>query len=322
MLLLRLVNQSILQKTFLNHFIPTFVLGLFFSIHVNAVLVEKVLAVVNDSIITMTDIELYKKSLKSGELLEEVLTQDEVKKLLNDKDALLSNLIDKKIIDQEVKKKGFNLSDSQLEKEVRNIYKSHNMTKDELKKALEVKGFSFEEYLAFMGSNIARQNLISQEIASKIKITDSDIANYYYSKNNNAPSSIYQYTVSQLHWDRRKTKEASDALLALKTGKVSFEEMIKKTGGISGKLGTFKPNDFSKAFSVVLNLKPGEFSDVIKSEAGLHILRLDEKELISNPQIEEMKVQLTMELQNKLLQDRLKSWLKEKRSQAFIRINK
>lgn len=310
MLPLRRVKQAIL------------VFIAFFVMQAKAELIEKVLVVVNDSIITMTDLELYKKSLKSGELLEEVLTQDEVKKLLSNKDALLAKLIDKKIFEHEIKAKGFTISDSQLEKEIRNIYKSHNMTEEELKKAIEVKGFSFKEYLDFMRSNIARQNLISQEIAAKITITDSDVVNYYYSKNSNVPASIYQYTISQLHWDENKSSEAYKTLATLEKGEVSFEQLITEVGGSSGKLGTFKPNDFSKEFSVVLSLNQDDFSKVIKSPAGLHILKLDKKELIPNPQIEEMRDTLRAELSDKLLKSRIDSWLREKRSKAFIRINK
>ena len=317
MLLLRLVNPLILSGPILG-----FVFTVFISGHAQALLVEKILVVVNDSIITMTDVELYKKSLKTGELLNEMLSETEIKKLLNDNDALLDKLIDKKIIEHEVKKKGYAITDSQLEKEIRNIYRSYNMTKNELKKALMDKSFSFDEYLSFMRTNIERQNLISQEIASKITITDSDIANYYYSKNSEAPSSIHQYTVSQLYWNGEKLGEAKHALLSLKRGDISFDELVKTVGGSSGKLGTFKPNDFSKEFSAVLDLDPGEFSDVIKSPAGFHILRLDKKELIANPQIEAMRNELTLELSDQLLKARLESWLREKKGKSFIRINK
>ena len=295
---------------------------LFLSSFSEAKLVEKVLAVVNNSIITMADVELYKKHLRSGELLEEVLSKKQIEKLLKDEKALLDKLIDKKIIEHEVQKKGYAITESQLEKEIRNIYKSYNMTGEQLKQTLKTRGFSFDEYKSFMKGNIERQKLIGQEIASKITITDSDIANYYYSKNNLPSRNVYQYTISQIFWDKSKSGEASVALSSLKNGSVSFDDLVKKTGGSSGKLGKFKKDDFSKEFAIVEGLVPGEFSGVIKSPAGLHILRLDQKELIPNSEIAEKQAELRAELMARLLESRLNSWLTEKRSRSFVRINK
>ena len=196
------------------------------------------------------------------------------------------------------------------------------MTKTQLEQALKAQGFSFEDYKAFMKSNMERQSLIAREVASKITIKDSDILNYYYSINKKSRSLTFQYTVSQLFWNHGKLSEAQSALAKLKNNEVSFDDLVKEVGSSSGKLGTFKQNDFSKEFSVVTKLEVGKFSDVIESLAGLHILRLDQKNLITNPEIEEKKEALKAQLYSQLLDNRLDTWLKEKRKSAFVRINK
>ncbi len=287
-----------------------------------AKLVEKVLAIVNDSIITMTDVNNYRKNLRTGELIGEALDKKQVKHLLKDNKALLDKIIDKRIIEHEVKKKGYTVTWSQVDKEIRNVYKSHDMTKTQLEQALKAQGFSFEDYKAFMKSNMERQSLIAREVASKITIKDSDILNYYYSINKKSRSLTFQYTVSQLFWNHGKLSEAQSALAKLKNNEVSFDDLVKEVGSSSGKLGTFKQNDFSKEFSVVTKLEVGKFSDVIESLAGLHILRLDQKNLITNPEIEEKKEALKAQLYSQLLDNRLDTWLKEKRKSAFVRINK
>lgn len=287
-----------------------------------AKLVEKVLAIVNDSMITMTDVDNYRKNLNSGELIGEALDKKQVRHLLKDNNALLDKIIDKRIIEHEVRKKGYTITWDQVEKEIRNIYKSHDMTKAQLEQVLKAQGFSFEDYRTFMKSNIERQNLIAQEIASKIIITDADILNYYYSINKKSRSLTFQYTVSQIFWHHNKLSEAQSALDRLKKNEVSFDDLVKEVGSSSGILGTFKQNDFSKEFSVVTKLEVGNFSDVIESLAGLHVLRLDRKNLIANPEIEEKKPALKAQLYSKLLDSRLNSWLKEKRKSAFVRINK
>ena len=73
----------------------------------------------------------------------------------------------------------------------------------------------------------------------------------------------------------------------------------KKLGGELGwqHRGTGRPGDLDKSFEdAAFKLKPGEISDVVKSEFGFHIIQLEERQDAHVKPLEEVKDQITQQL--------------------------
>src|SRR4051812_15577175 len=112
---------------------------------VHAEIIERIVAVVNDEIITLTDMNKYAERIKSGGLVDDMLIPDEATKesLLKDREQLLQKMIEEKVIDSEVKKQNLTAPIEKVESEIRTIAKNNGVSRDELKAALQDRGITF-----------------------------------------------------------------------------------------------------------------------------------------------------------------------------------
>ena len=74
--------------------------ALLFCLTASAETVEKIVAIVNDEIITLTDIRRYESRLRAKVSMDELVSQGaSPKELLSDRNKLVGVLIDEKILD-------------------------------------------------------------------------------------------------------------------------------------------------------------------------------------------------------------------------------
>ncbi len=129
----------------------------------SARVVDKVVAIVNDQPITLSDVEKFKRKLQTGGLVDDALiklTQSD--SLLKDRNALLNHIIDEKLIDTEVKHRNMEVTIERVEQEIRNIAKGNGITRQQLQDALKAKGVSIAQYQDFIKTSLERQSLIER----------------------------------------------------------------------------------------------------------------------------------------------------------------
>jgi peptidyl-prolyl cis-trans isomerase SurA len=304
-----------------------------FSNALNAKVIEKIVAIVNSEIITLTDINNFKRNLSSGGLVNATLLEiSPTKDLLTNRKMLIDFLINEKILDSEVKSKDLEITFERVEQEIRSITKKNGISRSQLKKTLKQKGISFSEYQDFIKKSIQRQSLISKEITEKIKISDDDIVAYYTSKYG-SKSNFFEYTIAHIlilhskHSKEKARERIGMILTKLNSNTNSFEDLAAKysedpsfTGG--GLLGKLKTGEMLKEIEqVVVALSVNETSNVVKTRIGYHIVKLLKKSLIENPKITQQKAEIQRLLLGQLFKKRFRDWLDTKRKSAFIKIN-
>ena len=118
-----------------------------------------------------------------------------------------------------------------------------------------------------------------------------------------------------------KEELAKDLIAQLKKG-AKFDDLAKKnskdpgSGAKGGDLGWANPSNYVKEFSEALaKLKKGQLTEVpVKSQFGFHIIRLDDERATQLPKLEEVKPQVTQQLQ----QQRLAKYQQELRAKAKV----
>lgn len=304
-----------------------------FSISASAKTVDKIVAIVNDQLITYSDTQKYQARLNSAGLVDEILVAiGNPEALKKDRNALLNQMIDEKIIDSEVKHKNMEVTIERVEEEIRNIAKENNITRNQLKEALNKQGVTMSQYQDFMKTSIERRSLIEREIKSKIRISEEDISSYYLSKKGPSAAQIFEYSLAHIlfspknggdeaAWQRAKSVEEK-----LKQGQ-SFEklaEQYSEDGNFSkgGELGTFKAGEMTKEFeAAVKKAGPNETTSIVKTSQGYHIIKILKRHLISDPKLEEEREALFRELSRDAFKRQFRLWLDQRRDEAFIRIN-
>lgn len=296
-----------------------------------AKVIERILAIVNGQIITKMDFDDYRKKLKSGGLVDDALLRmNDPKSLMSSDQALLDHLVNEKLLDSEVKRRGLEVPFERVEKEIRTITARNNIGRNELKQTLKKQGVSFAEYQDFIKTTLERQALIEREVSSKIKISDEDVAAYYASKLGGA--GVYQYELAHIMFLNKNggpaeaKKRAEAALKKLQQGQ-PFETLAKQLSedpgyADNGLLGTFKSNELAPNWQgPIRELKPGDHSPVLSSKAGYHIVKVLNRVVVSAPDSDRERDRIRETLFNEAFKVQFKNWLAQLRQEAFIRIN-
>ena len=314
----------------MNKWLVIFIL--FFTLSSSAKVVEGIVAIVNSEFITKSDVEDYKNKLKNGGLIDEAfLSIVDTKELLKNEKKLIDFLIDQKLLDSEVKAQNLSVPFERVEKEIRTISRANNVSRSQLKAALKEKGILFSDYQDFIKTSLERKSLIEKVITSKIKISDEDITSYYISHKGAQESVAFEYKIAHILTliknDPNRAKQKIQQALDELNKNIGFEDVAEKYSedpnfADGGLLGTYKSGEMlSEIETTVKNLKVGSYSGIIKTKAGFHIVRLLKKTIVESPALSKEKERIRIELTKMEFQKRFKTWLADKRTSAFVRIN-
>jgi parvulin-like peptidyl-prolyl isomerase len=144
-------------------------------------------------------------------------------------------------------------------------------------------------------------NYVLGEAKNKINITDEELLEYF---NKNKDSFFEPEKIHALHILVETEEEANNILNKLKEGIIDFAELAKQksidaSAQNGGDLGFFTRGQMVKEFEdAAFSLKPGEISNVVKTEFGYHIIKLVEKKEAYNPTFEEAKENINNILKN------------------------
>ena len=300
----------------------------------NAEIVERVVAVVNNEIITQSDVSGFGKKLERNNFLDDLLLFGKSPAELSKNSAeQLSYMINERLMDSEVKRLNLSVTIERVEQEIREIAKRNGIPRNDLISAVNKQGVTTSEYQDFIKSKIERQSLIESEITSKIRVSDEDILAQYTRAYPSSSAGTYEYTIAHIFFNPKKggTEAANDRAerveKKLRSGE-SFDVLAEQHSedpnfSPGGVLGTFRAGEFGKEMeSAVAKINPGETTPVVHSKGGIHILKLISKKIVSDSKFEKEKEKIRSQLFEKAFQKHFKNWLEAKKEESFIRINK
>lgn len=295
-------------------------------------LIDGTLVTVGNEAVLESDLRNFTDRLSKNGMVDDLLLgdkkPDEVKK---SRDGQLEYLINEKILDSEVKRLNMNVTFERVEQEIREVAKRNGMSRAELVQALQNQGVNVSDYQNFMKTRIERQSLLEQEITSKIRVSDDDVMAQFSKGHGKGDGVASEFTVAHIFFSNKKggaegaEGRAKNVLSKLNSGQ-SFEALAEQhsedanftTGGL---LGTFKTGEASKEIEeAVTNLNPGQSSGLVKTKAGIHIIKLTARKVTTDPRFDREKEKIRAELLEKAFKKQFKSWLEQKREESFVRV--
>jgi peptidyl-prolyl cis-trans isomerase SurA len=316
--------------------------------------VEDIVARVNDQIITRSDLKRSREALEAE--AKQPPPEGQTKQPPKEKD-LLRDLIDQQLLVQRGKDMGIT-ADNDMIKRLDEIRKSMNLENmDDLEKAAQAQGISFEDFKNNMRNSIITQRVIGEEVGRRIQVPPTEIAAYYEKHKSEfqrpeqvvlaeilvsteAPKSAAQDPNKPAPADAPKTEtpavedparitaaeaKANALLDSIRKG-AKFDEVAKKssdgpTAAEGGNLGGFKRGALAKELEdKVFAMKSGDVSDVIRTKQGFIILKVVEHQAPGVPPMKEVESQINEALYYEKLQPALRSYLTKLREDAYIDI--
>ena len=292
-----------------------------------AVLLDRVVAVVNKEVITWS--ELYK--MMESEAADQVraLKEEERLKIFKDSEAaFLEKFIDIKLQIQEARRLGLDVATEEVTEAVENIKKKYSLTDNALEESLKKEGLSFEEYKKRLSEQIVISKVVSQQIRNKVVVAEEEVKKYMEA-NKESFTDGETFKIKQIFLGRPKDDadikviedRASIIIQRLKAGEdfsiLAEEYSEDPSGKLGGDLGFIKKSQMAKEFIDALNsMKVGEFSNPFWTQKGLHIIKLEEK--VAAQSTDEARESVLKQLTESQFSERYKSWIKGLREKAYI----
>ncbi len=293
---------------------------------------DRIAATVNDDVITTHDVN------KEGDQLAK---EAEKKAPLSPADRAqlpslaLNRLIDRMLVTQKIKELNIRITDDEVRQAIEDVKKQNNLTQEALIAALNTQGLSFDQYKLQLREQLERLRLMSQEVRDKVVVGEKEMRAYYDANRTRfgeeemfrARHIFFRIDPKASTEDIAKiTATAQSVLQEARSGK-DFAELAKKYSSDpeaakdGGALGAFKKGEMLPEIeSAVLPMKPGEISDLIKTPAGMHIIKLEERFTSQPKPFAEVKGEIENLLYQKKSDERFNLWLAELRKEAAIDI--
>lgn len=291
--------------------------------------VEEIVAIINDDIITRSQYEerharLYQmlRSQLQGEAFDKQYRQM--------RKTLLESMIRELLLLQAAEEKGLDVSE-QVKLTIENIKKENNIETDgELMRELQRQGIDFNSWKKQMAEDLLRGSLIFSEVDRGIAIDDSEIIAYYKNHSDEfTEPSEYKLRAIYLSLDGKSEDELQLKREEISQRLASGEDMAVLAAQYSegpekeseGDLGSFKKGELEKTLEqAVEKLKQGETSPWIKIQNGWYLLRLEEKKESRLKSFEEAKKEIEDKIFREKRQKKLEEYLKTLQEKSYIKI--
>ncbi|MBS0357947.1 MAG: peptidylprolyl isomerase [Proteobacteria bacterium] len=303
-----------------------------FQIHsVQAQPLDRVVAIVNNSVITESEVRNQMAQVRRQ--LQSTNTAAPSDSVL--KKQVLQHLIDKSLQLQIAKEMGFSVDDLQTDKAIDDIAKRNHLTTAQMKSMIEQQGTSYSKYRKNIQDEILLAKLHHQVIPDNIKITPEQV-DAFMKKHKPSESGNLQYHVKNILIALPEAPTSEQVIEAQNTaeqitrklqhgGDFSQEAVASSAGQWAlegGDLG-FRPlAGFPEVFAKqIIKMKPGQVVGPIHAPNGFHIIKLvgTRGDAVQTSPAETRK-QIEQFLYQQKFETAVQSWLQKQHGRAYIKI--
>jgi peptidyl-prolyl cis-trans isomerase SurA len=295
----------------------------------SAVLLDRVVATVNDEVITWSEL-MSAIMLEGRALLDKAAAEERKKQIKELERPYLEELINLRLQLQAARKMRLSVGEAEIDASIAEIRSKYNLTDESLKASLEAEGLTMNEYRSRLREQILLQKTVNFAVQSKIVITDNSIEKHYR-QNKETYAEKESLKIRQIFFRDPEDASARSALLTraeviardIRDGK-DFSELAREFSEgpekeFGGDLGYLKLGSALKEVEdAALALKIGEVSRPFWSPAGLHIIKLEDRR--GDGGIDTVRDRIREKLFQEVFQSKYRHWRAGLREKAYIEI--
>lgn len=296
---------------------------------IHAEVVEKIVAVVNEEIITLS--ELKEISLpylaRMKETSSRTYSEEEIKETER---QILNQLVDEKLVSQEAERLKIEMSEKEVTMASREVRDRANLTEEQFEQVLAEDGMTIEAYREKLKAEMKKMRLIDQEIKAKVTVTTKEIDDYYTAHRDDfetPPEVRLQQILLPVPAEARPqeieaVREKAEQILRAIKGGEDFNAMVQRHSQDSGgDMGVFRQGELYAALDeAAFSLAVGEVSPVVQTPRGFHILRVLARKDRQRMTEEERREEIDDLLYSRKIEDAFKNWLRELKKKSYVAI--
>jgi peptidyl-prolyl cis-trans isomerase SurA len=303
------------------------------SAHSHAEISNRVVAIVNNDVITLY--ELNKRIKELTGYSSDTLKAQSDEKFIETRRTILEMIIDEKVAQSKIQELGVQVSQEEIDSYIENFKKANNLTQEDLIAGLKDEGTTLALYRNSIKEKLEREQLIEYEVKSKSIILENQISKYYQDhidefreEELDQIASIVLKVQDKNNADElaELNKKGEKILARLKNGE-DFSALAKEfsqgpgadEGGV---LGEFNSAHIDPALKKIIGgLAEGQVSDLITTGSGIQIIKLLKRTGGAVKPFEEVRNDIYQTIYDQELEKRYSTWIKELRDKSFTKIN-
>lgn len=290
-----------------------------------AELVERIVARVNDRLITQTEfdkrISMAQKVGRAGDSPEFRI-------------VILEDMIREKLLDERAKEMAVTATDEEVNAAVQRVKTQYNLSTDaEFEAALVQNGMSKDDLMNQMRDTITLQKVIGRDVTSRMDLSD-DVLRLEYERKKEAlyplPESAHVYEiVRKFSPDDAEARQQAVAKIEEIQGKVKagtpFADLAREdsegaTKDKGGDLGVVSKGELVEVLDTAIFSSKDEYPAPALTASSIHFLRVTDRKPAGYKPFADVKEDLKKQISDDLYEKRFTEYLDKLRRDAYVKI--
>lgn len=278
--------------------------------------IDGVIAVVNDDVITLSE-------------FEKRLPDKNVKITPQQEKTILDQMIEQKLLEQEADKAGIKVSESEVDQGIQNVIGKFNLTDEQMKQVLAKENLTPEQFREQWRLQILSQKLIGAKLQGQLAVTEDEIEEYYKA-NYGSDERVDEVKIAHIlitpdaAGGEAQAKQRAEEVAEMAKSGEDFAKLAREYSNDTissvkgGELGSFRKGDLVEPLENAAYSTPvGEISGPVESPAGYHIIKVLDKKT-SEGSLETYREEIKEKLYREKAEKELSAWIDEVKSSAYI----
>lgn len=293
-------------------------LTLFSGLSYATEVIDRIVAIVNDDIITLSDFNKYIVSLPKQTV--------EI-----NKDQALNDLVEQMILTQEAAKLGITVTDAEIDRSIESVKGKLDMSDEQMNEMLTKQNLTTEQFRNQWRLQILSGKLVSTLVKGRIAVTDEEIKDLYkqyYGEIENADEvEIAHILISFDASEEQQALQKANKVAELAKSGSNFSKLVSEYSDDTfskdkeGVLGYFNKGELvSELEDVVSVTEVGKTSGPVKTISGFHIIKVLDRNTLDESSLDQYREQLRQEIYKQKVTEELEKYIAGIRENAYIEI--
>lgn len=262
-------------------------------------MLDRVLVVVNDDIITYGEFDLALKNMRAKmNASDEPVPPDALLK-----EKVVEQLVFEKLLQLHAAETGISVTDDMINTAMANLAKQNNMTVQQVLAQLKQDGMSEAAFRKNLSEQMLIQRVIDRDVKGSVAVLDSEVDGIMKNISQAQPKRVYDLSNIQLPVNEdpssSQLEQATQGAIKLRqrilSGQISFATAARRYSQAGnaedgGALGWKSNEQLPVLFADALkNMKEGEVSEPLVSPGGIHLLKLNKLKGTKQQLVEQVK---------------------------------
>lgn len=291
-----------------------------------AAVVDRIVAQVNDEIITQSELEAMSRSIEPEPGGARAKGGKQVQR------ELLEALIDRKLALAEAKRRGISVSDKEMDQALQEFRRRNNIPDDAaLDKALTQSGLTYKDLRDQIQGQLVQERLANVAVGGKVTVSDADVRRIYDEQTKEGGMGreqvhlrmiVLNFPANPTPAQKEEIQKKAETLIKeiRQAGPKAFSEVARKHEAEVVDLGSVAEADMAPPLAeAIRGGKPGDIFP-IQTPKGFQLIQMTERRIGRTIPFEEAAPRIRQMLMHRNLEKLYIEWVKTLRTKAVIKI--